>query len=119
MQSPKTQKEAQRLTRRIAALTRFISRVGTGASNSSNLLRKGKTSNGPLIVSRRTSNHPNCWLGQWLGTSYGSIWWFRKGTPEFVNLIEATEERIWLLYIDGASNSKGSGGRDPLMVPRG
>ncbi|GAA0177827.1 hypothetical protein LIER_29756 [Lithospermum erythrorhizon] len=28
MQSPKTQKEAQRLTGRIAALTRFISRAG-------------------------------------------------------------------------------------------
>ncbi|GAA0145332.1 hypothetical protein LIER_05553 [Lithospermum erythrorhizon] len=32
-----------------------------------------------------------------------------KKVPELVNLVENTEQRVWLLYVDGASNPGGSG----------
>ncbi|GAA0163111.1 hypothetical protein LIER_19063 [Lithospermum erythrorhizon] len=82
MESPKTQKEAHRLTGRIAALTLFLSRVGDRGLLSSKPSTKGNSLSGPLIVNnrskslRRTSNHSSCWLGWWLGTSYNFIWQF-------------------------------------------
>ncbi|GAA0170241.1 hypothetical protein LIER_24544 [Lithospermum erythrorhizon] len=32
-------------------------------------------------------------------------------TPEFVNMIEVTQEKVWLLYSNGASNPAGSSAR--------
>ncbi|GAA0160984.1 hypothetical protein LIER_17410 [Lithospermum erythrorhizon] len=42
-----------------------------------------------------------------------------EDAPELVNLVEAIEQRVWFLYVDGASNPGGSGADILLWSPEG
>ncbi|GAA0143733.1 hypothetical protein LIER_35798 [Lithospermum erythrorhizon] len=41
------------------------------------------------------------------------------GAPELINLVEAAEQKVWLLYVDSASNPGGSGAGILLWSPEG